>query len=85
MGKKKNKRKSETMMQQFDWLKEYLKDDNHPCKKAFLKVIKDNISRNKWPELIREQGKYLVSIINDYTVAHADRIFFKIHGRTSSG
>lgn len=80
MGKKKNKRKSDTMMQQFDWLEEYLKDDNRPCKKAFLKIIKDNISRNKWPELTREQGKYLVSIINDYTISHADRIFSKYMG-----
>lgn len=80
MGKKKNKRKSETMIQQFNCLEKYLKDDNHPCKKAFLKTIKDNISRNKWPELTREQGKYLVSIINDYTVSHADRIFSKYMG-----
>lgn len=34
------KRKSKTMMQQFDWLEEYLKDDNHPCKKHFLKLLR---------------------------------------------
>lgn len=74
------KRKSKTMMQQFDWLEEYLKDDNHPCKKAFLKTVKDNINRNKWPALTREYGRYLVSIVNDYTVSHADRIFSKYMG-----
>lgn len=74
------KRKSKTMMQQFDWLEEYLKDDNHPCKKAFLKTVKDNINCNKWPALTREYGRYLVSIVNDYTVSHADRIFSKYMG-----
>lgn len=74
------KRKSETMMQQFDWLEEYLKDDNHPCKKAFLKTVKDNISCNKWPVLKDEQYQYLESIIDDETALHAGRIISKYMG-----
>lgn len=76
MGKKKGK----TLMQQFDWLEKYLKDDNHPCKKAFLKTVKDNISRNKWSVLKDKQYQYLESIIDNETALHAGRIISKYMG-----